>query len=274
MCPLLSSWPSPAMKGNGPFLFPHRLSQGMTQENTDSSSQSPSTVQAKYTFHIELYLFTKKYQRFKSYPWCIQSIYPYKQNRAPEFQKGYLKITPFKGLCPHRGWDASSSHFCTHHSGHPPPDWRRCPFSASASGTGAGCRLAPEAAQRSGTAWLGSPPLPCTPSGWGWGAVAVHTSPLWQDVEQEQWQRWEKLSRKSLFLVNVSFRPGFMDVYPRCLSAMTAGFHGPLPQMQVRLDSGFLSALLFFNIGIPWMSINDAIKLSLCWRQFCWIFLK
>lgn len=219
--------------------FPHRLSQGMTQENTDSSSQSPSTVQAKYTFHIELCLFTEKYQRFKSSPWCIQSIYPDKLNRRPECQKSYLKITPFKGLCPHRGWDASSSHFCTPHSGHPPPDWRRCLFSASASGTGAGCRPAPEAAQTSGTAWLGSPPLPCTPSGWGWGAAAVHTSPLWQDVEQERWQNEKNWADNHYaewtfpctqdswtFTPDVCWpwQQASMDLCPRCKLSSTVAF--------------------------------------------------
>lgn len=79
-------------------------------------------------------------------------------------------------------------------------------------------------------------------------------------MKQEQWQRWEKRSRQSLFWVNLSLHPGFMDLYSRCLSARTAGFHGPLPQMQVGLDSDFLSALLSFNMGILWLSINDTIK--------------
>lgn len=42
-----------------------------------------------------------------------------------------------------------------------------------------------------------------------------------------------------------------MDLDPKCLLAMTAGFHGPLSQMQAVLNSGFLSAFLFFNMAFP-----------------------
>lgn len=55
--PSLRSWPSPVVQGDSPFLFTHRLSQGRA---IISSSQTLSTVQAKYAFHIELYLFHKE----------------------------------------------------------------------------------------------------------------------------------------------------------------------------------------------------------------------
>lgn len=170
-----------------------------------------------------------------------------KKQGARVSERLFKKITPFKGPCPHQGWDASSSHFCTHHSGHPPPDWRRCPFSASASGTGAGCRLAPEAAQTSGTAWLGSPPLPCTPSGWGWGAVAVHTSPLWQDVDEA---RKVAKMRKTEQTINI-----LSELVP------SPRVHGPLPQMSVGQDS-----------RLPWTFAPDASR-PRQWLPFCFAFL-
>lgn len=244
--------------------FPHRLSQGMTQENTDSSSQSPSTVQAKYTFHIELCLFTEKYQRFKSSPWCIQSIYPDKLNRRPECQKSYLKITPFKGCAPIE--DGTPA---VHTSVHPTVGTHRLTeddVSSQRQHQALGQAVGQLLKQHKRQGLLGS---------------AHHLSHALLQGEDEGLQLFTPVLCGRMWSKNGGkMRKTEQTIIMRSELFPAPRIHEPLPQMSVGHDSRLPWTFapdascprqwLFFNMGIPWMSIDDAIRFSLCWRQKFW----